>query len=160
MARELIAKAECARRFGVDVRSVTEWVKQGMPKRGTRFPWPEVMRWREDQLRDQGRREVKPTDEGEARARKLAAEAALAELELAKARSEVVDVAEVERELGLVLDKLRARILALPGKYAPRIGLPIAQAQARLEDIGRELIGELADVADEFEDDGPADAAA
>jgi hypothetical protein len=129
-------------------QSVVGWRRQGMP-----HTWPDCMRWREAQLREQGRREVSPTDESEARARKLAAEAALAEIELARARGEVVPVADVERELGQVLDGLRARVLALPGKYAPRLGLPIAQAQARLEEIGRELMAELAETADDIPDD-------
>lgn len=153
MPEERVSTAEVAKRFGVTARQVRNLRDQGMPCHpdGT-YPWPSCRVWRDEQLKAIGRREAVPDGEGEARARKLSAEAQLAELNLERARGELVPIRDVERVWGLVLDRLRARLLAAPGKWAPRLGLPIAQAQVKLEDVVRELITDLADAADDLPD--------
>ena len=155
--QELISIAECAKRLGLTVRQVQRLRVDGLPMQGDRVVWPAARIWRDERLIERGRQQAVPTDAKEAKNRKTAAEAELAELDVAQRRGELVPLAEAEREWANVLGGLRARILAMPGKYAPRLGLPIAQAQRHLEDISRELLAELADTADDIPGDDADD---
>lgn len=84
----------------------------------------------------------KQTGYAVARARKIAAEARLAELTLAEREGELVPVAEVTKVEAAFLAELRARIIATPGRWAPRlVGLrTTAAAQGRAEEIVDELL--------------------
>ena len=59
-------------------------------------------------------------DLNEERARKVAAEAQLAEMELAKARREFVAVADVASAWGEVLSAVRGRLLSMPARRRRR----------------------------------------
>jgi hypothetical protein len=75
----------------------------------------------------------------EARTRKALAEAELAELEVAEARGTVVAVADYEAALGRVLDRLCARLRAVPVRLA-HLGPEVeAVAEAEAEKIVEEL---------------------
>lgn len=56
-----------------------------------------------------------------ARQRKTAAEAELAEIELAKARADVASIEDVAKRWDAILSGVRARMLALPTKVAPMV---------------------------------------
>jgi len=58
-----------------------------------------------------------------ARQRKTAAEAELAEIELAKARAAVVRIEDVARQWESILGGVRTRFLALPTKLAPLVAV-------------------------------------
>lgn len=60
-----------------------------------------------------------PTDFDEAKARKMSADAILAEIEVAKARGEVVSLSVVEKVAADEYAALRAKLLSLPDKMAP-----------------------------------------
>jgi phage terminase Nu1 subunit (DNA packaging protein) len=62
--------------------------------------------------------EANPGDLDTARTRKANAEAELAEIDVAKARGEVVSVADYEAALARVLDRLTARLRAMPVRLA------------------------------------------
>lgn len=75
----------------------------------------------------------------EARTRKALAEAELAELEVAGARGEVVAIADYEAALGRILDRLCARLRAVPVRLA-HLGPEVeAAAEAEAERIVEEL---------------------
>jgi phage terminase Nu1 subunit (DNA packaging protein) len=101
--------------------------------------------------------DANPGDLDTARTRKANAEAELAEIEVAKARGEVVSVADYEAALARVLDRLTARLRAMPVRLA-HLG-PEAETAAETE--AERIVVELAafdeDVVDEPE---PAKAAA
>lgn len=56
-----------------------------------------------------------------ARQRKTAAEAELAEIELAKARADVVGIEDVAKQWDTILTGVRTRLLAMPTKVAPMV---------------------------------------
>lgn len=77
--------------------------------------WPAFARWREQELVKQAKAEVAPTISlDEARTRKALAEAELAEMDLAVRRGDLVAVSVYENALARVLDRLTARLRAMP----------------------------------------------
>ena len=85
------------------------------------------------------------------RSRKTAAEAELAEIDVAKARGEVVSVADYEAALARVLDRLTARLRAMPVRLAHLGPEAEAAAEAEAERIVVELAAFDEDVVDEPE---------
>lgn len=59
MRQETLTKAEIAERFGVTVRTITNWIIRGMPQRRevgkAVFAWHECREWRDEQIRNDGR---------------------------------------------------------------------------------------------------------
>jgi phage terminase Nu1 subunit (DNA packaging protein) len=95
----------------------------------------------------------------EARTRKALAEAELAEIEVAKARGDVVALSDYERALARVLDRLAARLRGLPVRFSDH-GLETETAIEReVERIVTELHAWDEDVIDGPDDDGEAQAA-
>jgi hypothetical protein len=106
------------------------------------YDWPAFPIWYRTELQ---RNREKPTTFEDARTRKMTAEAELAELELAKARSELLTIADLERIVTTDYTKLRARLQALTGKLAPDVvGLKsVADATRAIEPLIREAMEEL-----------------
>jgi hypothetical protein len=73
----------------------------------------------------------KPADVEEAKARKLAAEAELAEITLAKARRELVAIDAVAQAVGDEYAAVRAKLLSLPTKLAPLVAIEEREAACR-----------------------------
>lgn len=131
---------------------LAEWANRpGCPKKvvngRTLYAWPDWNEWRFQE----GRRSKAPEDVEEAKARKLAAEAELAEIERDRERGLLVPVVDVEREVGVVFDRLRAKLVALPGKWGPMlVGCrTIAEATARLEPAVHDAMADLSYAGDE-----------
>ena len=82
----------------------------------------------------------------EARTRKVAAEAAIAELELAKVRNELAPVGDVGKAWDDVLSAMKAKLLALPTKMGPILAAETDAAviQKKLEEQIRDCLDELA----------------
>ena len=93
-----------------------------------------------------------------ARQRKTAAEAELAEIELAKARADVVSINDVALQWDAVLGACRTRLLGVPTKVAPMVAVETDQSLVKdtLEDAIYTALGELAAdwVSDEPGGDG------
>jgi hypothetical protein len=156
---EWVPATEAARRIGVTAQALGHWVTKATETRKTvvrlrggryEYKWPDFPRWRESELVIAGRSQ----EEAESRRRKLAAEAEMAEMELAQMRGDVVTVADSVRETNMTLDRLRAKLVNLPGKWAPTmVGCrTIADATAKLDDAIGELMAELSGVTDDFEE--------
>lgn len=81
----------------------------------------------------------------EARTRKVAAEAEIAELELAKIRNDLAIVADVVKAWEDVLSAMKAKLLAIPTKVGPALAAEddASVIQSRLEDEIKECLDEL-----------------
>ena len=81
------------------------------------------------------------------RSRKMAADAELTELELARVRGDQVPVETFRETVSGIATKIRAQLLAAPGRYSARIvgvdSLP--DAQRHLDAIVRDVLNELSE---------------
>lgn len=152
---EWVEAAAFAADHNVDARTVRNWIRDGMPAmRAARGKYL-VQRAAANAWRDARQKSATaPTDEADARARKLAAEAELKELELAKARGELVTVEDAARAVEEQVRLVRAALLAAPGQWAPYlIGLQTAgHAQAVLDDLTREALERVSQGGDDADD--------
>lgn len=172
MRHELLTREELADRFGVDVRSITNWTQAGMPQRKKSgrpvYSWPECRDWREQQIREDARatrhadgNPDRKEQAAEARLRMTLAEAERAELELAKLRGELVPVDYMRSEFDRIATALRGRLLSMPQAWSARLVAcrsPV-DAQLALQDAVNELMPMLRELADddgETADEAPA----
>ena len=143
---------EIAKLFRTDGKAITHWVARGCPyiQRGKPgVPWlfdpTAVIKWREEYVREQARGNNDANDIDEAKLRKLAAEAAMAELELGKRRGELVEMEEMLDILGTQLANVRQKLLSMPTKAAPQaIAIKDAvEMETLLEEFVVEALEEL-----------------
>ncbi|MBF9235571.1 terminase small subunit [Microvirga alba] len=113
--------------FGVALPTVDGWVRQGCPflERGGRgrewkFSTADVMAWLRDKAVAEATGDVQ-ADETELKRRKLAAETAKAELDLAKARGLVAPLDQVERMVSKAFAQVRAGMRNLPGRTVTQL---------------------------------------
>jgi len=141
--------ATLATLLDLDVRRVQQLAKAGVIPRAKRgsYPIAESVRGYIRYLRRTETDRVRPGDFEGARTRKMSAEAEMAEIELATRRGQMVAVQDVVSRVASVLERVRARITAIPGKLAPRlVGAETAmQAQGLLQDAVGEVLTELAE---------------
>lgn len=141
---------EAADEMDYSVRQLQEYAKRpGCPrrKRGAswEYEWPAFNRFvREAAVADAVER-VKPADFEEARARKEAANAELAELDLAERRGQLVTREGARKAMASLCERVRARLVTLPPKVAPLVvGCDtVPQAQRELERAVEEVLAEL-----------------
>ena len=117
--REEITLTEAARRLGLSVQATGMWArKPNAPARAEGrsvwVQWPAFARWREAELIAA----ALPGDVDALRAEKLKVEIDHARLALARDQGQLVTVADYERALGIMLDRLVARLRALPVRLA------------------------------------------
>lgn len=122
-----VNRDELAETFGVSLNTVSSWVRNGCPfeQRGRqgkpwRFNTSDVSEW----LREQARLEAAgqaPLDEYELKLRKLAAETAQAELDLATARKQVAPIDEFERARALENATVRANVMNVPSRVVSQL---------------------------------------
>ncbi len=152
MAGMELTKANIAMCLGVSLPTVSSWVRKGCPyvQKGSKgqqwiFNTAEVISWREEQAALAAVGDTKSLDIDEARRRKLAAEAAMVELDLAKRRGEVIEIEEVSGVIGDDYANVRAKLLSLPTKLAPQlIGIEdMAECKALIERGVSEALEEL-----------------
>lgn len=131
-AGKLVNRAELSELCGVSVVTIDNWVRDGAPfvRRPVRkgvgqweFNAGAVFQWRLDRERQSALGDLAQVDEAEARRRKLAAEAGLAELELQLKNGGAVAVADQERVWVQMVGAARARLLSIPTKLGPAIAI-------------------------------------
>lgn len=123
-----VNRTELAEINGVSLPTVESWVRRGCPvvQRGGRgrawqFNTADVRNWREDDIRAETSHTTH-ANKDELLLRKLAAETEQAELDLAKAKDEVVPVEQLERALVKAFGEVRAGMRnVLPGRAARRL---------------------------------------
>lgn len=152
MAEQDVNKADLALLMGVSSVTVGHWVNKGCPyvqKGASGKAWvfrvPDVVAWREEQVALQAVGDTKSLDIDEARRRKVAAEAALTELDLSKRKGELVEIEDVAESVGEDYANLRAKLLSLPVKVAPQaVGITDAiEVQSLIESLIHEALEEL-----------------
>lgn len=171
MKHEILTRDELAARFGVDVRTITNWVKEGMPQRSRSgkpaYSWQDCYAWREKNIREDARAtrhaggdEDRAAQMAELKLRQLRAEAEQAEQDLAERRRELVTVDFMEAEFERIAQALRARLLSIPSGWEPRLGAcrTAVDRQITLRDLVNELLPLLSD--DVENEDGGSSAAA
>lgn len=150
---EHITQAELAKRLDV----TTRWVRElkGIPRTPEGYPWPECLHWYIEYQSDKKSGLAEETEEGSLELRKLEAEVRILEVKLAKEEGSVVSLDDLEKLLSAPLYRLRAKMLAMPSKWAPSlVGCrTIAEAQARLEAAIEEAMLALSEEGDEDETD-------
>lgn len=140
---------EAARVFGFSRRGIEEWLTGGCPARKEGKQWrlntAEVVAW----LREREKRlvlgEVGNIDEAQAKRRKLAAEAAMAELELASRQGHVVAIADFETKITAMIGAARAKLLPMGAKLGPMVAVEDdpATCEALIDSAVGEALSEL-----------------
>lgn len=159
-----INKSEVADVFGVSLQTVDQWVRKGLSctKSGQEvlFNSAAVVAFLELQAEARAAASSRPADAEEARARKLAAEAELAEMERDERRGQLIPISVVERVVSEEYAAVRAKLLSLPGKLAPLVAIEDDEVTCRdlIERGVTEALDELARDAGEIGADA-ADAA-
>lgn len=142
-------RTQLAENLGVDLTTIDRWVRDGCPyvRRPVRkgvgsweFSAAAVFEWRINRERQAVLGEVVNIDENEARRRKLAAEAGLAELELSKGQGLCVSIADSAQAWGQMVGACRAKLLGIPTKLGHQVA--IESDRLRCEDLLTQCVHE------------------
>ena len=153
---EVMSLAAVARIIGVQRNTLTSMIRRGCPyiskptrKRGSEWQLntAEVAQWRIDQAVKDAIGDVSDTDINELRKRKLRAETIIVELDAAKARGQVGDLDEFERQVTAASIEIRTRLKQMIARVAPMVvGLKkITAIKAILADEVDQALRALAD---------------
>lgn len=157
----ILAK-ELAALYAVEYRTVQNWVAAGCPhrKRSRRleFLLSEVVPWRRDQDKRESRGGDAP-DLAQEQARKTRADADLSELKVQKMRGSLIAASDVEHEMERLCNVLRARVLSVRGRWAPKVlGLTsMAEATSTLDALANDVLDALRGGADDLEESDEED---
>lgn len=120
-----LSQTDLARFFGVTPTTIRAWERRSCPvvrtgRKGVQaiYNTAAVIRWREEQAVLAASGDTAGMDMEEARRRKTAAEAALAELELSVKRGEYVEIEQVGRVVEDEYATIRANFTSLAGDIA------------------------------------------
>lgn len=124
---KLASKRDIAEIFGVSEPTVDHWIVKGLPVieqgyKGVKwtFNTADCVKWRMDQIRQEYEKTNEVIDYATARARKMQADADLADLELSRQRNEVISIDALEEQLTNILSTVKAQVGALPHKLGHR----------------------------------------
>ena len=113
------SQEKVAKVFDVSIRTVQNWVRDGMPVSSEgKYDLLEVRAWRLIRSQRKRSKEGKKTD-WEQRYREY--KARLTELELKKEMGEVIDLRQAEKEIIYNILGIKRRLLALPKEIAPQL---------------------------------------
>lgn len=102
---------------GLTERRLLQYASEGMPKAGRQgYPLVATVQW----IIDYWRKRATQTPLGDARRRKVEADASSAELDLARKKAELAPIGTLSRAYGAACARLRSRLLAIPSKAAPQ----------------------------------------
>jgi hypothetical protein len=154
----LVNREKLADFLGCSLRTVDEYKRQGMPGEAPKRPGDQwkfetaaSVEWLRQRERQSALGEIATIDEGEAKRRKIAAEAAMAELELAKAEEQAISVQDFAKAWAGMIGSARAKLLGLGAKLGP--GLAIIEDAAECSAAVDAGIGEALQELSEFEPD-------
>lgn len=169
MAERYVSRREIAERLGLSERQITNLVRDAKLADGTEFPsrvkgkdrsfpsdrcfdW--YVRFKQEEALQRAAGREAPKDMAAAELRKAIADAEIAELKVAQLRGEFVSLEEYRKELRRILTRIRARFVAIPGEFAPRILEPMdmVKASAVLKDLVATVLAELQGVGRHTED--------
>lgn len=166
----IVNRQELSQAMGISLPTVDRWIRDGCPvkQRGAKgvaweFNLPDVVTWWGERQR-QAAAGGAPTDIEDAKRRKIAAEASLAELELAKAKGEVAPIRDFERTWSAMMAAIQQNVMNVPQRVVVQL-LGETNETAFKQKLRAELTLALEqaattelDVADEDADDDAADA--
>ena len=142
-------RAETSEALQVDLNTIDKWRRRGCPhkKKGrtVEFRLPAVIAWLLERERETTTATTGAIDLEDARKRKTAAEAGLAELALRREMGEVVSIDDIATTVGKEYAACRARLLAIPAKLAPLLmnATKARECRALLERAICEALDEL-----------------
>lgn len=123
---QIVNRTVLADIFGVALNTIDMWVRAGMPvvARGSQgvaweFNTANCLKWRQDEAAAKAGDGEKDLDA--LKIRKLAAETALAELELAKARSDVAPIEQIDLMLSRTFATVRAGMMNIPSRVVSQL---------------------------------------
>ena len=160
VAEPVVSQEYLAVVFRVTVRTIQTWDKLGLRAAArvgvdaAEYSLPAAVEWK--------LLELKGGDPAEKiRLRKLEVDTQHAELDLRKARGELVQVSTHRSRLQTIVERLRSRLVAAPGAWAPQlVGLKtVPEALQRGRALVNELLDSLAASAAELIPDDEEDAA-
>jgi Tfp pilus assembly protein FimV len=140
--------------LGCSVRTIDDYVRQGMPGEPPkhlgdqwRFDPAASVDWLRERERKAVLGDIAKINETEARRRKLAAEAALAELEYAKADGSVVAIGDFAKAWSQMIGSARAKLLGLGSKLGPAVAITedAAECNALIDGSVAEALQELSE---------------
>ena len=144
---ETLTGAELASALGVQTGTVTMWKADGCPHRQQSGRAVYVLKQVVDWRIAQARAAAAPLDKEAEQVRKLKAEADRVEIDVAKARGELVPVTAFETAIAGEHERLRGALLKMPSQFAyivaERTGCAMGVAQSILADIADETLAEL-----------------
>lgn len=150
-----VSQLELASLFGVSVVTVRAWQRKGLPvlEKGGRgkpsiYNTAAVARWREEQAALAASGDTSAMDMDEARRRKTAAEAALAEMDLAIRRGEYVLIEEVGAAVEAEYATIRANFSSMPGDISGDL------EHLRASEIEELLANKVSEILNELSADG------
>lgn len=166
----ILNRSEAAEFFSVSLPTVDDWIRRGCPaeKRGSnwRIDPAAVLAWHRDAERQNALGDLAQVDESEARRRKMAAEAAIKEHELAIVQRSAVSIADFESAWQAMIGAARAKLLGIGAGIGPEVAVmssPHECSQAihgaiceALQELSESAI-ELPDVSARPDGDQPPD---
>jgi phage terminase Nu1 subunit (DNA packaging protein) len=164
----ICSPAQLAEFYGVDPRTVTNWINSEPPcpswkeGRERKFDTAKVAEWYAAQAVAKAVANISrepPTDLSDAERRKAIADAQLAEIRVAKEEGELIPKDIHESVVADLCDRLRAVALNISSSHSmslERLGVPPAEAQTVLDTISDSIMQTLQNSADGMEDDDDA----
>ena len=154
----VVNRIKLAEIFGVAADTVTAWVKRGCPaiQRGAKgvewqFNTADVIQWRVSELTEQPADPSAGYDEGQAR--KMQADADLAELKRDRERGKLIELQVVADVVRGEYATVRTRLGSLPGILAPRLDSARAlEFQPVIAEVVDDILTELS-ADDRLQDD-------
>ena len=143
-----VSIADAAMWLAMTQQGVGQWADQAPAEyvrikgRKRLLVWPGFMVWYRQRLTES---RSKPSEFEERRTKKIEVEAAMLELQLAKAKNELVPVPAARQAWRQGLARIRAQLLAVPGRYSPRtVGLgSLPESQRAWDHAIRDILSEL-----------------
>lgn len=152
-----VNKQELARLQGVSLPTVTKWIADDCPveQEGGRgkdyvFDNAKVTAWRIEREAKRKLAQAEDESEGSAKARKMRAEADIAEMKAEEKRGSLVSKEAVVEAMADEIARARARLLSLPVRAAPLVvGMTEIKARELMDDLVREALDELSMMPEE-----------
>lgn len=126
----LLNREKLAEFLGCSLRTIDEYKRQGMPGDAPKRPGDQwkfdtaaSVEWLRQRERQSALGEIATIDEAEAKRRKLAAEAAMAELELAKAEEQAISVQDFGQAWAAMIGSARAKLRGVGSKLGPTVAI-------------------------------------
>ena len=156
-----LSKIELARLLDLSDETISNYVRKGMPVTGkghaARYNLARCTAWLIDFEADKRVRlgQSGNVTEDDAKVRKLVAEAQMKEYELAELKGLVIRVDDAQKEIQKELERVRSKLVAIPGTWAARIvGIKDnATATETLEELVFRMMEDLS--TDEQDEDEP-----